>query len=394
MAPFSKRRLFRKIFRRELPNLPETGSPGESSLSRPSTLYKNQPPTVTRDSHSLPVTLASQDQIIRNRLGEDVSDSRSSLGNIGLQLFSTEHLSQDKVKVIKSKLEDATERLNNTIIEHERRNKNQGVEFNTEGMIKVMQKAGTSPQSGIVFGEYIEGVVAKQRFLRDETTRGKLTHYAAKLYPVTRMVLGVVSFSADAASFSPVKMAANGLQLVLSAAMDVHEQGEDIIQQLEALNDYGPFLENLRELDNSSQLVERACEFLIETTNFLNASLEHLDKSTLRKAVSESWVMSKESFESARKRLDEQVERDMQINLFKWIKQNKNDRILTSISVDTSYREKQQQYSARRMPNIGQWVLDNENFMEWREWERERRTDNARVLCCTGLPGAGKTFIA
>jgi len=45
----------------------------------------------------------------------------------------------------------------------------------------------------------------------------------------------------------------------------------------------------------------------------------------------------------------------------------------------------------RRVENIGEWVLETEEFESWYASNGETGSDNA-VLFCSGDPGVGKTF--
>ena len=46
----------------------------------------------------------------------------------------------------------------------------------------------------------------------------------------------------------------------------------------------------------------------------------------------------------------------------------------------------------RRVDNIGEWLMQTEEFRRWHDRSREGKGDNA-VLFGYGDPGAGKTFI-
>ena len=46
----------------------------------------------------------------------------------------------------------------------------------------------------------------------------------------------------------------------------------------------------------------------------------------------------------------------------------------------------------RRVENVGEWLLQTEEFRSWYAGSEEGESDNA-VLFCFGDPGAGKTFI-
>lgn len=249
-------------------------------------------------------------------------------------------------------------------------------------MAAALQQAGTSPQCGAAaFGDYVASVVAEQHALRDGPSfRGKLARHAAKLYPLATIVLGVVSLAGDAAGFAPAKIAANGLSNVLVAALREHHRAGDVVQQLDSLTDYGPFLDGLRELVDSSALAERAADLFIAMTDYLRDALEYLDSPAPLRVLNQSLTEQGLVLEHARRRLDDQVMRDMQVAFFNWIETGQNSRVVESILGDTAYREKQAHCCSRRMPGTGQWVLDDGRFRGWREGNGE-----ARVLCCVGL---------
>ena len=46
----------------------------------------------------------------------------------------------------------------------------------------------------------------------------------------------------------------------------------------------------------------------------------------------------------------------------------------------------------RRADNVGEWLLQTEEFRTWNSWSDESEGDKA-VLFCYGGPGIGKTFI-
>ena len=46
----------------------------------------------------------------------------------------------------------------------------------------------------------------------------------------------------------------------------------------------------------------------------------------------------------------------------------------------------------RRVDNVGEWLIQTEEFRKWRGMSGEGQSDSA-VLFCYGDPGVGKTFI-
>jgi len=53
---------------------------------------------------------------------------------------------------------------------------------------------------------------------------------------------------------------------------------------------------------------------------------------------------------------------------------------------------KHQDIQARRVENIGEWLLQTEEFRSWEAGSGRSESDNA-VLFCHGDPGVGKTYI-
>ena len=48
----------------------------------------------------------------------------------------------------------------------------------------------------------------------------------------------------------------------------------------------------------------------------------------------------------------------------------------------------------RRVGNVGDWLMQTEEFRSWRVWSGEGEGESDRpVLFCYGTPGVGKTFI-
>ena len=77
--------------------------------------------------------------------------------------------------------------------------------------------------------------------------------------------------------------------------------------------------------------------------------------------------------------------------------------ILTSTFADSNTREllklltpleplkRHQDVKAPRTKNAGAWFLELDSFCEWRDSNATK--EGGYVLCCYGIPGAGKTVI-
>ncbi|RPB00500.1 hypothetical protein L873DRAFT_1679841, partial [Choiromyces venosus 120613-1] len=69
---------------------------------------------------------------------------------------------------------------------------------------------------------------------------------------------------------------------------------------------------------------------------------------------------------------------------------DEGSRVLDWISPQESLK-RHHDVSAARVAGVGNWVLGTSEFRQWRENEDGSSADN--VLLCSGIPGAGKTFI-
>ena len=47
---------------------------------------------------------------------------------------------------------------------------------------------------------------------------------------------------------------------------------------------------------------------------------------------------------------------------------------------------------SRRVANVGGWVLQTEEFQNWKRWDGQGGSQNATIFC-SGNPGVGKTYI-
>jgi hypothetical protein len=53
------------------------------------------------------------------------------------------------------------------------------------------------------------------------------------------------------------------------------------------------------------------------------------------------------------------------------------------------YQRKHNDVCARRFPGTGQWLLERDEFLNWRD-----DPQSSNVLWCHGIPGAGKTVLS
>jgi hypothetical protein len=62
--------------------------------------------------------------------------------------------------------------------------------------------------------------------------------------------------------------------------------------------------------------------------------------------------------------------------------------VLLNSLLTLPFDEKQRDLQLRRMPGLGQWLLNMPKFKEWCEGSLPKS-----ALWCHGAPGAGKTFL-
>ena len=55
-------------------------------------------------------------------------------------------------------------------------------------------------------------------------------------------------------------------------------------------------------------------------------------------------------------------------------------------------RLRHQDIQDRRVENVGEWLLQTEEFKSWYAWREGDKSDKA-VLFCYGDPGVGKTYM-
>jgi len=56
-------------------------------------------------------------------------------------------------------------------------------------------------------------------------------------------------------------------------------------------------------------------------------------------------------------------------------------------------QKRHQDVRSTRLKNTGTWLLQHHRFQKWLESDGTGETHSDRILCCYGLPGAGKTVM-
>ncbi|KAL1988821.1 hypothetical protein VTN96DRAFT_7705 [Rasamsonia emersonii] len=266
------------------------------------------------DSHGAPQTT-----IPRNK----TDDATAWTGNIGFESFFENRSGDERLSKAQQRLRDATLELKDALQDYAKQHPDRSHEISVidnKDLATAMEEAGKKPQPEETFGRLIEQVV-ESRVQRRQRRSGKLASCMTRVYPIATLVLGLVSFSADAAGFIPLKFAVNGLNIVLSNAVDTHNRADDIVKELEVINNYGPYLRKLRELDASHHVLVQATDLLTAMTRFLRTSISYLESHYLQRVIADTigqkMAESRQALVDARNQLDQAMINEMGTTLLK-----------------------------------------------------------------------------
>ncbi|KAE9376058.1 ankyrin [Stipitochalara longipes BDJ] len=320
----------------------------------------------------------------------DISEanrSQNPIKHVHLEPFLKEQHEDPGIAEAQQKLQKATEELEATLRDHA--SKSRKFPNIEDSSAKLAIEAAISNQSNpaAAFGNFIEQILANQEEDKG-TISGKIAGYMARLYPVANLALGLISFSADAAGFLPLKITANGLSQVLTLAMSERSQSDIVTEQLEKLSRHLSFVENVRQinLDDSRQenitILANATNLLAAVANFLRISLIYLNKNFLRKAgetiVGKDNVMkSKEELDSAVEAFDRSVSRGADIARLRTQQDEENEKILRSLS-DMDFEIVQKEIRSKRLRGTGEWIFKEPTFDKW-------LNGDISVLWCPGI---------
>lgn len=244
-------------------------------------------------------------------------------GNIGFESFFENRSGDERLSKAQQRLRDATLELKDALQDYAKQHPDRSHEISVidnKDLATAMEEAGKKPQPEETFGRLIEQVV-ESRVQRRQRRSGKLASCMTRVYPIATLVLGLVSFSADAAGFIPLKFAVNGLNIVLSNAVDTHNRADDIVKELEVINNYGPYLRKLRELDASHHVLVQATDLLTAMTRFLRTSISYLESHYLQRVIADTigqkMAESRQALVDARNQLDQAMINEMGTTLLK-----------------------------------------------------------------------------
>ncbi|KAF9774219.1 hypothetical protein IL306_007815 [Fusarium sp. DS 682] len=261
-----------------------------------------------------------------------------------------------------------------------------------QGAMTKADAVKTNHTSSSVFGQVIVAVLQEQK-AKDSKLSGKMGKIMSKLYPAVKISLQLVAFGADAASFAPLKITANGLAQVVSMAMDEDVRRSDIIDELGNLSDHQQYVDSLRGLDLATlkpHIIVRALSLLTETNNYLRISMDYLASCYIKQSMTgtildDKVTASKTALRDAIRDFNEAI--GMEAYFIIW---QEEDRRRRSKALDeltkVRYKRIHSEYRERRTLKTGQWLLSHPKFVGW-------VNGTQRCLWCPGIAGAGKTFL-
>ncbi|KAH7355326.1 hypothetical protein BKA65DRAFT_582168 [Rhexocercosporidium sp. MPI-PUGE-AT-0058] len=302
-------------------------------------------------------------------------------------LFEAIH-TNPRVTKAREKLQESTEQLEASLKDYAQR-------FADYPALEspVVPSIGTlsSMESEKDFTKFIEQVQSDHK-ASSKSISGKVAAFMSKVYPIATFALGLISLGADAAAFLPLKITANGLTQVISLASKEHSRSEDIISGLDHLSIYQPFFDDLREIGPQylpASIQEHSTLLLTAISDYLRVNLTFLQSQYLGKVFK---VIVRDDVDEAQKVVDSAIaDLDRAVihetYLFdKRIQKEENlNNALRSLS-RLRFRDTHDDIWKRRLGDTGQWMLSDSQFLQWLD-------GSIKILWCTGLPGAGKTFV-
>ncbi|KAI7227896.1 hypothetical protein KC330_g8177 [Hortaea werneckii] len=243
----------------------------------------------------------------------------------------------------------------------------------------------------------IATAICEREARRQDTSAAKVTLLLRNLYPIAKLTAGLAKDVAGGTLPAAGAVGA-GLGCLFELLMKPHAQTEVILDSLQGMPGSARLLESLHDVpshDLDVDVLLAALHLSTALTTFLEGSLVWLDKGVLAKfgsaALNEDRLKAScADISKARQNLNEA----MQHEAFFMAKQSNLEAqqasLLAKICKANEHEfhlAKQAWLRDRRLPGTGTLFLDQEPYAKFRGGE-------TRILWCTGLPGAGKTYIA
>ncbi|KAI6818657.1 hypothetical protein KC340_g9491 [Hortaea werneckii] len=243
----------------------------------------------------------------------------------------------------------------------------------------------------------VADAICEREARRQETSTAKVTSLFRNLYPMAKLTAGLAK-DIGGGTLPAAGAVGAGLGCLFELLMKPHAQTEVILGCLQRMSGSTRLLESLHDVPSRDLHVDvllAALHLSTALTRFLEESLVWLDKSALAKfgsvALNEDRLKdSCADVSKARQDLNEA----MQHEAFFMAKQSNLEAQQTNLlaKICTAkehdfHLAKQVLLRDRRLPGTGTLFLDREPYANF-------RGGDTRLLWCTGLPGAGKTYIA
>ncbi|OBT69142.1 hypothetical protein VE03_02000 [Pseudogymnoascus sp. 23342-1-I1] len=261
----------------------------------------------------------------------------------------------------------------------------------------VQQAVAVALNEPLTSADSYSKVIAKA-LLKDnaqqDTISGRTKVCMSKVFPVLSVVLGVVSFSADAAGLLPLKITANALSQVVTLASDEHSSSVAVIEGLEELSDHQQFLNSFSslnfELDNGTDsILVKATNLLVAITDFLRISIQFLQKHFARrvwdKVTTDDVNAAMKSLQNARQNFDRVVHGAAAAIVLRRDNEEVTRKALDNMSPLT-FKKTHDDVVRNRLDKSGKWLLEHPKFDKWLHGD-------ILTLWCPGEAGAGKTVL-
>ncbi|KAI9691886.1 MAG: hypothetical protein M1822_007959 [Bathelium mastoideum] len=232
---------------------------------------------------------------------------------------------------------------------------------------------------------------------RSQTALSRAGSFMQKLYPLSKIVLGIGGAVSLHVGHAPVQIVTNALAQVLELVMSVPKQSDQVVDGLGSIAVDDHLLAELDRLPRDALdgvIISAAIELQTTLIYFLRKSLLWLKKDFFSRFA--NCIIDPTRMEDARSELIKAQRKlrdaiaDDSFLTSKWneiasTEKGLLDRICPSEYHNAQLR-KQTELHSTRLSDSGTWAVTDHRFLDW-------RNDGCRILWCPGLPGAGKTYI-
>ncbi|KAI7257028.1 hypothetical protein KC343_g3670 [Hortaea werneckii] len=246
------------------------------------------------------------------------------------------------------------------------------------------------------FTDIIDAICEREA-RRQETSTAKVTSLFRNLYPIAKLTAGLAK-DIGGGLLPAAGAVGAGLGCLFELLMKPHAQTEVILDLLQRISGSKRLLENLHDVpsrDLDVDVLLAALHLSTALTRFMEGSLVWLDKGALAKFGSVTLTEDRLKASCADiTKTRQDLNEAMQNEAFFMAKQSNLEvqqaTLLAKICKANEHDfhlAKQDSLRNRRLPGTGTLFLDQESYADF-------RGGKTRLLWCTGMPGAGKTYIA